>query len=179
MRSQLVRIHLFLGAFFLPALLLMATSGGLYLFGFKGSIQKEAVEIQNVVPLDPDSPDLKQDIDGFLQSNGIVHTFDYVRVSGSMLTTRPTSRDFYTIDVSGAEPVVTFNQPDWVKRLIVLHVGHGPEVFKLLQKVMAFGLMAILLTGFYLGVSSPGLRNQTLGITGAGLVVSLLFAFFL
>jgi hypothetical protein len=169
-----MRIHLSIAAFFLPALLLMAVSGGLYLNGFKGSVESMAVEVTNPVSIDPDSPTLKQDIDGLLQSNGVVHNFEYVKISGSTLTTRPTSREYYTIDVSGAEPTVALNKPDLIKRLVELHKGHGPGLFKTLQMGMAVGLVVVLLTGFWLGLSSVPLRNATLGVAGTGIVVVLL-----
>ncbi len=38
MRSLWVKVHLYVAAFFLPMLLVMATSGGLYLLGVTGSI---------------------------------------------------------------------------------------------------------------------------------------------
>jgi len=173
MRSLWVKIHLYLASFFLPALLLMAVSGGLYLNGFKGTVETLAVEIANPVTIDPDSPDLKQDVDGLLQSNGIVHNFEYVKVSGTTLITRPTSRDYYSVDASGDVPVVELHKPDLVKRLVELHKGHGPGLFKTIQKIMAVGLVVILLSGFWLGISSETLRGPTLMTTIAGLLVAL------
>lgn len=172
MRSLWVKIHLYIASFFLPFLLLMAVSGGLYLNGIKGEVVQTPVDMTSAVPLDPDSSSLKQDIDGLLQANGIIHEFEYVRISGSLLTTRPTSRDYYTIDASSPVPIVVLNHPDLVKRLVELHKGHGPGLFKTLQKVMAVGLVLILLSGFWLGVSSPALRMPTLGTAVAGLLIA-------
>ena len=174
MRNLWMRIHLSIAAFFLPAILLMAISGGLYLNGFKGSVDSVPVDITNPASVDLDSPTLKQDIDGLLQSNGIVHNFEYVKVAGNVVTTRPTSRDYYTIDVSAPVPEVVLNQPDLIKRLVELHKGHGPGLFKTLQMGMAVGLVVILLSGFWLGLSSSLLRKATLGIAGTGIAVVLL-----
>lgn len=173
MRSLWVKVHLYIASFFLPALLLMAVSGGLYLNGIKGTVETSAVEITNPVSIDPNSPDLKQDIDGLLQSNGIVHNFEYVKVSGSTLITRPTSRDYYSVDASSENPVVKLHKPDLVKRLVELHKGHGPGLFKTLQKVMAVALVIILLSGFWLGISSEPLRGPTVMTTIAGLLIAL------
>ena len=60
-----------------------------------------------------------------------------------------------------------------VKQLVELHKGHGPGLFKTLQKIMAVGLVIILLSGFWLGVSSEALRAPTLITTIAGLVIAL------
>ncbi|MBO6557245.1 MAG: hypothetical protein JJ957_12150 [Pseudomonadales bacterium] len=173
MRQVLIKVHLYAASFFLPALLLMALSGGLYLNGFKGTVETSPVEVANPAPLDPKSLNLKQDIDGLLQSNGIVHHFEYVKISGKTLITRPTSRDYYSIDTSSEVPVITLNKPDLVKQLVELHKGHGPGLFKTLQKVMAVGLVIILLSGFWLGVSSEALRAPTLITTIAGLVIAV------
>jgi len=45
---------------------------------------------------------------------------------------------------------------------------------KLFQKVMAFALLVVLLSGLYLGLSSAMLRTKTLAISGAGLATFLL-----
>ncbi len=179
MRSTWVKVHLYIASFFLPMLLLMAVSGGLYLNGIKGTVTTTPIELTNAVPIDPKSPELKQDIDGLLQSNGIVHNFEYVKVSGTTLITRPTSRDYYSIDVSGPTPEVSLNKPDLVKQLVELHKGHGPGLFKTLQKVMSVGLVIILLSGFWLGISSEPLRGATLITTGAGLLIGLAAGFLL
>lgn len=173
MRGIWVKIHLYIASFFLPALLLMAISGGLYLNGIKGSVETAQVEISKPVTLDPSSANLKREIDQLLQSNGIIYEFEYVKISGATLITRPTSRDYYSLDASGEISVVTLNKPDLVKRLVELHKGHGPGLFKTLQKIMAVGLVIILLSGFWLGISSQALRAPTLITSIAGVVLAM------
>ena len=45
MRALWVKIHLYIAAFFSPMLLMMAVSGGLYLLGIKGTVEKTPVEV--------------------------------------------------------------------------------------------------------------------------------------
>ena len=49
------------------------------------------------------------------------------------------------------------------KRLIELRKGHGPMVFRTLQKLVAAGLVVVVGTGFFLGLSATGLRGRMPG----------------
>ena len=42
-RKLLITIHMYLAAFFAPAVLLVAISGGLYLIGVKGEVEQETI----------------------------------------------------------------------------------------------------------------------------------------
>jgi hypothetical protein len=171
MRSFWIKVHLYIASFFVPMLLAMAVSGGLYLLGIKGGIQQSPVEVTTSATISADSGTLSADVAELLAANGIEHEFEYVKVSGSKLFTRPTSREHYEINLSGATPTLIRNQPDFLKSLVELHKGHGPLIFKDLQKLMALGLVIILLSGFWLGISSPGLRVSTLITTVAGSIL--------
>jgi len=173
MRRLWIKIHLYVAAFFLPMLLAMASSGGLYLLGIKGSVDSTTVTLSTNQLLSADSGTLENDVRELLNSNGIDFDFEYIKVSGSTFITRPTSSDYYeiTTDENGAQ--ATLNRPDLIKTLVELHKGHGPLLFKDLQKLMALGLLIILLSGFWLGASSPTLRVPTLLTAAAGLLVFL------
>lgn len=173
MRIFWIKVHLFIAAFFLPLLLLMATSGGLYLLGIKGTTDSSPVEVTREVAIDMQG-NLEQQISELLKANGVEHSFEYIKVSGSTLITRPTSTTWYEIDTFSNQ--ITREVPDLVKRLVELHKGHGPGLFKNLQKVMAVGLLVVLLTGLWLGLSSPALRLPAIGISLFGALVALTFA---
>ena len=97
--------------------------------------------------------------------------FEYVKQKGSQLITRPTTRPFYTLDISGDEVVAHYNKPSLQKRMIELHMGHGPTAYKTYQKVFAAGMLFIILTGLWLGLSSARLRVSTAMISGAGVLL--------
>ena len=177
MRSLWVKVHLYVAAFFLPMLLAMATSGGLYLLGVKGSVDSTPVSLSATQMLSADSATLDNDVRELLNANGIDHDFEYIKVSGSTFITRPTSSDYYELTVLENEVQATLNRPDLIKSLVELHKGHGPLLFKDLQKVMALGLLIILLSGFWLGASSARLRIPTLLTAAAGLFVFLALGF--
>ena len=102
--------------------------------------------------------------------------FEYVKQKGSKLITRPTTRPFYTLDISGDEVVVQYNEPSLQKRMIELHMGHGPTAYKTYQQVFAAGMLFIILSGLWLGLSSARLRLSTALISGTGVLLFLWLA---
>jgi hypothetical protein len=170
-RTTLITLHMTLSAFFAPMVLLVAISGGLYLLGVKGSIAETPVYSAPDETLDPASDTLKADVEALLLRAGVEgFDFEYVKVSGATLYTRPTSRAHYAIE-TGAGVSVTRADPSLQKRLIELHMGHGPTAFKTFQKFFAAGLLFIILSGLWLGLSAQRLRSRTLGLALGGTVV--------
>jgi hypothetical protein len=171
MRRLLINIHLYLAAFLAPMLLLVAISGGLYLLSIKGEVTRESVTLPAGSLLDASAPTLAADVRALLADAGVAHEFEYLRIGGNKIVTRPTSREHYQFDIGAAGVTATRNTPDLQARMMELHKGHGPGLFKDFQKVLAVGLMFIVLSGLWLGLSAPGLRNKTLLSSVAGLVV--------
>ncbi len=176
-RSLLVNIHLYTAALFAPVLLMMACSGGLYLLGIKGSVDQTTIDVSAGTTLNLDSSTLEQDIAHLLASAGESDQFEYIKRRGANVITRPTSREYYQITQTDTELRVVRNSPDLQAGLIELHKGHGPRAFKTFQKFMALGLLLILLSGVYLGLSSPRLRMPTFLTSAVGLVLFLLLGF--
>ena len=176
MRKYWVRIHLFTAAFFAPIFLMMAVSGGLYLIGVKGEVNVTPVTGVKSSAIDLDASSLEDDVRLLLVSNGIDHEFEYLKINGNRLTTRPTSRDHYELVVLANEVTISRMEPDLQKSMIELHMGHGPLLFKDLQKVMAVGLVLVLISGLWLGLSAVNLRQATALTSGAGLAVFVIVA---
>jgi hypothetical protein len=66
---------------------------------------------------------------------------------------------------------VHYNEPSLRKRMIELHMGHGPTAYKSYERVFAVGMLFIILTGLWLGLSSARLRFSTAVISGAGVLL--------
>ncbi len=177
-RQLLIKIHLYLASFMAPVLVIIAISGGLYLFGFKGSNAHELVYQGAPKEINTQAQDMKTEINRLFKKLGIESDFDYVRKSGTAFITRPTSRDFYVISVNVEDQAkgleVEHYSPDFVKTIVELHKGHGPSLFKSYQKLVAIGLVFILLSGLWLGLTSPKLRNVTIVLASSGTAVLLL-----
>lgn len=174
-RKLLVTIHLYLAAFFAPAVLLMATSGGLYLVGIKGTVEQETIFSSSQVKIDSRSPSLHSDVAALLADAGVAsYDFEYVKVKGDDLYTRPTSSEHYIIKSSDAGVEIIHAIPNLQARMIELHKGHGPSLFKTFQKAFAMGLVIIMLSGLWLGISANRLRRSTAITTAAGIAVFVL-----
>ncbi len=173
-RALLIKLHLYFSAFFAAAIVLVAVSGGLYLIGIKGSVEQTMVgslDSGEALLADPSHAA----VDAALAGVGVADfDFDYVKQSGSRLTTRPTTRPFYTLDIEGEEVTVQYNTPSLQKRMIELHMGHGPSAYKTYQQFFAAGMLFVMLSGLWLGLSSDRLRTTTLITSGSGLLLFVL-----
>jgi len=171
-RKLLITVHMYLSAFFAPAVLLVAISGGLYLIGIKGEVTQEVIFQSDEIMIDSDSASLHADVANLLSIAGVrSYTFDYVKVKGASLYTRPSSSDYYLIHLKPGHLELIYAQPSLQSRLIELHKGHGPTLFKTFQQVFALGLVIIILSGLWLGISATRLRRSTLLTLSAGAVV--------
>ena len=172
-------VHLCVAAFLAPVVLLMAVSGGLYLFEIKGKVTETPVDLAPGASLDLTAADLEAAVRQLLSDADIAHRFEYLKREDGTLTTRPTSRVHYVLRVDEGGVRATRNEPNMQKRLIELHKGHGPTAFKTLQKVLAAGLLVVVSTGFWLGLSAVGLRVRMASVAAAGLLLFILLAFVL
>ena len=175
-RALLIKLHLYCSAFFAAAIVLVAVSGGLYLIGIKGTIERTPVGTLATGQQLLQDPS-KSNVQAALATIGVSDfEFEYVKQKGSQLITRPTTRSFYTLDINGDEAVVQYNEPSLQKRMIELHMGHGPTAYKTYQQVFAAGMLFIILTGLWLGLSSARLRFSTAMISGTGVILFLWLA---
>lgn len=175
-RALLIKLHLYLSAFFSAAIILVAVSGGLYLIGIKGSVEQTPVGTLSAGQQLLANPS-QSAVESALAEAGVSDfRFDYVKQKGTQLITRPTTRAFYTLDVAGDEIIVRYNEPSLQKRMIELHMGHGPSAYKVYQQIFAAGMLFIILSGLWLGLSSDRLRRATAGVCSAGVVLFVLLA---
>ena len=66
--------------------------------------------------------------------------------------------------------------PDFLAAMVELHKGHGPVLFKWLEKIFGICLVLISLSGFLLGLLSPVFKTKTLALSGVGLVLVVVAA---
>ena len=145
-RNALVNVHLYLAAFLAPMVFLVAISGGLYLMNVKGSYATILVALPEGAAIDPDSPALEEDFRTLLSRAGVDHNFEYIKLDGTPDYT-PTSRTNYQVTITDEGLVMQKRVPSLQKRMLELHFGHGPTWFKHFQRVMALGLLLIVILG--------------------------------
>ena len=175
-RKLIITIHLALAAFFSPILIITGISGGLYLISEKGNIESQQIYENNNTNFSFGAENRENSIRTFMKEQNIDYDFEYVKGNNSFAITRPTSKLHYSFQLKNNQLVVNKRTPDFVASIIELHKGHGPTLFKTFQKLMAIGLFFILISGLYLGLTSPIYRNKTIAISGVGLITFILLA---
>lgn len=171
LRKNLIYLHALVAAFFLPGFLLVAMTGGNYLMGNKGQVTTTPIEMPADVNLDFQSANLKADLQALIASADLNLDFQYVKVRDSSVQTRPTSRPYLQVDKVGDGYVATLNTPNLQAAMMELHKGHGPTAFKFYQKLMALGLLIVVIGGFIVGILARNYRPLTLGSFAVGAVV--------
>ena len=168
-RALFITVHMYLSAFFAVFVLLVSISGGLYLLGYKGSVEQSPVFSREAGFEPPaDTAALKSAVGALLAEAGVAdYSFEYVKVKGDVLYTRPTSRTHYVIELSEGV-AISRAEPSLQAAMMELHMGHGPTAFKTFQKFFAAGLIFIILSGLWLGLSSSRLRPRTLAAAAGG-----------
>lgn len=176
-RNFLILCHLFLAALVAPLFMLVAITGFNYLTGTKGETVETALTLPAGATFDPDAPTIEDDVRAVLAANDLPTDFEYLRIRPGSITTRPTSEDFVVLSEEEGVWSATLNEPSLQYAMMELHMGHGPEKFKIYQIIAAIALVLIVIGGLVVGLMAPAYRNKTLGSLVFGSIVFALLAF--
>lgn len=177
-RNFLVKCHLWAAGLLAPLFILVAYTGGAYLLDFEGEVKETPLALPAGTVLDPESATVEADVRRILAANQLPVDFEYLRMRGDSITTRPTSRTYVSFerDVTG-QWSATLNEPDLQYSLIELHKGHGPQLYRYYQILAAVVLFLVVLGGLIVGWMAPGYRRATSIGLGIGTVVFGILAF--
>src|SRR5690554_4539062 len=103
-RKLLVSAHLSLAAFFAPFLIVIATTGGLYLLGEKGTLRYTPIAHLEMQTLENQKRPLPEHLTALLQQAGVDnYTVKDIKISGDTIISYPSSRDYYqfTMNTTG------------------------------------------------------------------------------
>lgn len=165
-RITILKIHLYLSAFFTPFLLLMAFTGTAYLFNFKGDAKTETVRtLEGIAVVD------KELVSSTLKAIDPDYSFEYIKESGSTVLTRPMTRVYYQFVKNESGFLIQKVTPNFLRRIIEVHKGHGPGMLKNLEKVLGLSLLLVILSGVWLALSTKRDMKITLILAGSGAVV--------
>jgi len=162
-----------------PAFALHAISGGLYLMNMKGNAATERIALPANAALDFESPTLEEEVRALLTSANIKHDFEYIRNRGTLIHLRPTSSTYLEFKQTPQGLSATRVKPDTVRSMMELHKGHGPQIFKSYQKLVALLLLAVVFGGILVGLMAKAYRRQTVVAVAIGMVVFVLVGFVL
>ncbi|PIP88534.1 MAG: hypothetical protein COW01_13430 [Bdellovibrionales bacterium CG12_big_fil_rev_8_21_14_0_65_38_15] len=172
-RKLFLNIHLYLAAFFLPFLLLMPITGVSYLLGEKGAKISRVEFSTNEVP-PQDKTQQKEWIKNQFENNNIDFDWEYIKPNGNDLILRPSSKDHYIVSVQADKTDFIKIEPNLLLKLIELHKGHGPALFKSLEISAGIGLILLTISGIFLSFYSRSLRKKFLLPLIIGSIVTVL-----
>lgn len=169
-RITIVKIHLCLAFVFLPFMFLMPLSGGLHLLGLDAdAVKTPAFEITEQIPEGP--AEQEAFFRAVFKKQGIDFDWEMIRSNGKDFTFRPTSRDHYQASKTETGAKFTFVEVPLTKRILEIHMGHGPKMMKWLEIAFAFGLILAALTGVYLSTTVAVYRKLMLASLGVGILL--------
>lgn len=173
-RRQLITLHLYVAAFLVPFLFIMSLSGILELLDVKGQMYKDLIYSTNKDAINFKSATLKQDIHDFLTKIGANPDFKRIRIKKNKLYTLPNYTTHYAFKKTGDYLKVYEYTPSTQLKLLSLHKGNGPPLYKLYQQIFVYGLFFVLLSGLWLGLTSPALRLKSIMVLLFGTAFYLL-----
>lgn len=174
-RPIMIQFHMLVAAFFMPLMLLMPLSGGLYLWGEKGSQEKEEVFMIND-PVPAEESQMKLFFEGQFVKNKIEYRFEYIKVNGADYIFRPTNKIHYMATLENDTLKMYKVNSSWVKRIIEMHKGHGPRWLRNFAMIFALALLLVSISGVVLGLLVPKYRwSVMMAMIGGAIVIALAF----
>jgi len=160
-RPIIIQIHLALASLYLPLLLLMPLTGGLYLLGYKGAeIKSEAFQVQAEIPMD--KSELRSFFIQQFESQKIDFDFEEIKESGNDFLFRPSTRTYYSASKTSDSAITFYKiEPNLLRKLIEIHKGHGPKLMKWFEISFAVALIMTALSGLWLSITVPKYRRIT------------------
>ncbi|HRK06790.1 MAG TPA: PepSY domain-containing protein [Pseudobdellovibrionaceae bacterium] len=174
-RSFWIQLHLLLAAFFLPLMLMTPLSGTLYLLGFKGEQSvAEAFRVAGQFPSELQMDEQEAWVRARFAEQKLDFDFEYIRAGKGEWVFRPSSRVHYMAKQSEGEVIFSRLEPNLQKRLMEIHMGHGPQLMKKLQIGFGIALILTALSGLYLAWGIANYRARAAAAFGIGSVLILL-----
>lgn len=178
LRKFLVLVHLYVASILAPMFILVAITGGNYLLNNKGATESTPISLPAATTLDFKSPTLEADIRAILSKTDSNVKFEYIRSRGNSAMTRPTSRPYVQFDQTPNGLTAALKTPNLQYKLMELHKGHGPTLFKKYQILSAISLFLVVFGGLLVGLLAKNYRRPTLLALIGGSILFVILAFF-
>ena len=178
LRRFLILVHLYLASILAPIFILVAITGANYLLNNKGATETTSIVLPAGAALDFKSPTLEGDIRELLAKTDTNIKFEYIRSRGASAMTRPTSRPYVQFDQTSEGLKASLKTPNIQYKMMELHKGHGPTLFKKYQILAAISLFLVVFGGIIVGVLAKNYRRPTLFALAGGSILFIILAFF-
>ncbi|CAA0099007.1 Uncharacterised protein [BD1-7 clade bacterium] len=166
-RQDLMKIHVLLAAFILPAALMFFITGALYTWGVKGGYDTETYTITLQQPLQPNLDQLLPMAQQQLADKGLSLPTGNAGVkklgTSFAFSWSGSNRDMSispTHDPLKAR--VTIKDTGFYRHFVQLHKAKGGVAFKVYAAFFAASLLLILLSGFVMAWQTPKLKKMTM-----------------
>lgn len=175
-RITWIKIHLYLSGVSLIFMALMSMSGANHLL-----LDNESETTKTIKTIALQTETTKSQLESIFKKEltelSPDYNYDYIKGSDKSLMTRPTTRSYYTIKVKGNEANIQMHEPSLIKSLMELHKGHGPRSSRAVLGVLGIIVIGSILSGLWLGLSSPAFRKTTILTVVSGLSIYMLLFF--
>lgn len=178
LRRLLILLHLYLASILAPMFILVAITGGNYLLNNKGRTETTPIALPSGTTLNFKSATLEDDIRKILGDTNTDIKFEYIRSRGNSATTRPTSRTFVQFDQTPEGLQANLKTPNLQYKMMELHKGHGPTLFKKYQILSALSLFLVVFGGLIVGLLAKNYRRPTTLALIGGTLLFIVLAFF-
>jgi hypothetical protein len=181
-RMTLMKVHVILAAFILPAALMFMITGALYSWDIKGNYSNDVYEIPLSKPIQSDVAELTNLAQLELDKLSTKHPEGKptIKVYGShfLLEWSGSSKDVILEPTANDRIAkLTVKHTTWYRNLVQLHKAKGGTAFKVYAVVFALAILALLISGFIMAWQTPKLKRITLFTTLAGLGSFVIFVF--
>jgi hypothetical protein len=177
-RRTLILVHLYLASVFAPMFVVVAITGGNYLLNIEGETSSVPIALPANARLDFESPNFADDVRAILSQTDANIEFEYMRSRGNSAFTRPTTRPFVQFEQTANGLTASLETPNLQYKMLELHKGHGPTLFRNYQIFAAISLFFVVFGGLIVGVIAKPYRRPTLLSLAGGSALFILLAFY-
>ncbi len=182
-RLALMKAHVILAAFVLPAAILFLVTGALYTWGVKGAYDTTAYELSLDAPLQADLPTLVSLAAAELQKRNLEVPSGEAKIkrAGISFKLEWTGSRMDVVIEPTTQPLVArlkIKRTSLHRQFVQLHKAKGGIPFKVYAALFSAALLLLLITGFVMAWQTPILRKQTAVSASLGIVVFVVMVAF-
>ena len=180
-RQKLIEMHLIFGSFLIPVVTMFAITGALYSFKITGNYETKKSEIEIPQAVSPDLDQLVIIARKFISENSLAEPSGNpsIKKMGQVWQLEWTGSRLDFLLEPTDNPLklsVSIKQTTWHRFFVQLHKAKGGYAFKLLAAVAAFGLILLLVSGWFMAQFNPKYKKIRLIAFLSGLLVFVLAA---
>jgi len=152
-KFNLFKIHVYVGAWFIPIILMFLITGGLYTMGIKGDYRSQKFEIPLIQPIGPDLNYLE----GLVKTILVEKNYPFpsgnlsIKKAGTSWELEWTGARMDLILAPTLDPylaTLTLKKTNFHRFFVQLHKAKGGMAFKGLAVFLALALLTLVTTGF-------------------------------